>query len=310
MSNRVTIVSLADSKYFDLLNELVESIIAYPQSKEVSICILDGGLEKKQIEILEKKVYKIVVPKIDLQINRLGLEKKPYLQGICARLFLRDIFPEFDKYIWIDSDAWVNSWVAIDHLLKGSANGKLSIASMSDRHTGRVLKVKWFFRGAGVVKSQNYKHAISSGYNLAISRKVGLEPHLNAGVFCLEKNSNFWDVWLKEFNFAVKKGRIFGSDQIAINIAVHILGQPVDILPHYCNWIPYAVDDVCTNTLFSENTKLFVEKYTPNHPIGIMHLAGGIKIDNCDIRFDKDAKVKIYTTENKLIKKSLRFEYI
>ena len=181
---------------------------------------------------------------------------------------------------------------------------------MSDRHTGRVLKVKWFFRGAGVVKSQNYKHAISSGYNLAISRKVGLEPHLNAGVFCLEKNSNFWDVWLKEFNFAVKKGRIFGSDQIAINIAVHILGQPVDILPHYCNWIPYAVDDVCTNTLFSEKTKLFVEKYTPNHPIGIMHLAGGIKIDNCDIRFYKDAKVKIYTTENKLIKKSLRFEYI
>lgn len=308
MLKKTAIISLADSKYFELLNELVDSILSHPQSKEISICILDGGLEKWQIEILEKKVYKVIVPNINLQINRLGLEKKPYLLGCYSRLFLRDIFPEFDRYIWIDSDAWVNSWIAIDQLIKGSTDGKIAISSMSDRHTGRVLKVNWFFRGLGSVKSQNYKHAISSGYSLSISRKVGLEPHLNAGVFCLEKNSNFWDVWLKEYNFAVKKGRIFGTEQITINIAVHILGQPVDILPHYCNWIPYAVDGLCVNTIISEEKNLFLEKYTPNHPVGIMHLAGGIKINQLDVRFNKKTKVKIYNSNNKIIEKSLRFE--
>lgn len=305
---KIAIVSLADSKYFHLLDELVDSIHSHSQSQDIKICILDGGLKKEQVQNLEKKVFQIKIPNIDFQISRIGLEKKPYLMGICARLFLREIFPDFDKYIWLDSDAWVNSWNAIELLLKASNQGKLAISSMSDRHTGRVLRVNWFLRSLGFIKSQNFKHAISSGYSLSISQKVGLEPHLNAGVFCLEKNSQFWDIWLKEFKFAVKKGRIFGSDQIALNIAVHILNQPVDILPHYCNWIPYVTNDVCVNTKFSEKDNLFVEKFTPNHPIGIMHLAGGIKINNLDIRFNKEEKVKIYTLENNLVSKNLRFQ--
>ena len=38
------IVSLADSNYFDLLNELVNSIKSFEESKNVAICILDAGL--------------------------------------------------------------------------------------------------------------------------------------------------------------------------------------------------------------------------------------------------------------------------
>ena len=47
------IVTLADSNYFDLLLELIDSIKAYDQSKEISICILDAGLKENQL-----KVYK------------------------------------------------------------------------------------------------------------------------------------------------------------------------------------------------------------------------------------------------------------
>ena len=49
-----TIVSLADSNYFDLLNELVDSILKFPEGKEVDICILDAGLSDEQ-----KKFYQI-----------------------------------------------------------------------------------------------------------------------------------------------------------------------------------------------------------------------------------------------------------
>ena len=302
---KTAIISLADSKYFHLLNELVDSILCKPESKNVQICILDGGLNVDQIKILEKKVFQIKKPDIDMQISRIGLEKKPYLMGICARLFLRELFPNFEKYIWIDSDAWLNSWNAIDLLLKASDRGKLAIVSMSDRHTGRVLRVNWFLRGLGFVKSQNYKHAIASGYSTAISRKVGLEPHLNAGVFCLEHNSEFWEVWLKEFRFAVKKGRVFGSDQIALNIAVHVLGQSADILPYYCNWIPSL-----SNTKFDIEKNTFVEGYTPHHEIGIIHLAGGVKVGNEDMRFNGDLTLPISTTNNSIIHKSFRFKNI
>jgi len=54
-----TIVTLADSNYYDMLNELIDSIRNFPQSKNVSICVLDAGLSEDQIKSLEKKVFKI-----------------------------------------------------------------------------------------------------------------------------------------------------------------------------------------------------------------------------------------------------------
>ena len=42
------IISLADSKYYDLINELVNSIKKFQQSEKVAICILDAGLTTEQ----------------------------------------------------------------------------------------------------------------------------------------------------------------------------------------------------------------------------------------------------------------------
>ena len=42
------IISLADSNYFELLNELIDSIKSFEQSKEVAICIMDAGLNEDQ----------------------------------------------------------------------------------------------------------------------------------------------------------------------------------------------------------------------------------------------------------------------
>ena len=53
------IISLADSNYFELLNDLVDSIKSFDQSKEIAICIMDAGLQKHQVEVLEKKVDQI-----------------------------------------------------------------------------------------------------------------------------------------------------------------------------------------------------------------------------------------------------------
>ena len=46
------IVSLADSNYFELLNELVDSIKSFEQSKDTAICILDAGLSEQQREYI------------------------------------------------------------------------------------------------------------------------------------------------------------------------------------------------------------------------------------------------------------------
>tara|TARA_B110000114_G_C14790745_1_gene276686 strand:- start:39 stop:203 length:165 start_codon:yes stop_codon:yes gene_type:complete len=49
------IVSLADSNYFELLNELVDSIKKFEKSKDVAICILDAGLTNEQKKYCQKR---------------------------------------------------------------------------------------------------------------------------------------------------------------------------------------------------------------------------------------------------------------
>jgi hypothetical protein len=297
MSNRA-IVSLADSKYFELLNELVDSILRFKESREVKICILDAGLDTNQIKILENKVHKIVKAEWDIEVPEYKVRGREWLKSQVSRAFLPDYFPGFEKYLWIDADAWVNDWNCIEMYFKGSDNNTLSISSSADRSYGRVLRADWIFSNIAFVKSQNYKHARSSGFSNKIAREVALKPHLNIGVFCLEKNSPHWEVWQKNLKEALKKGRIFGSEQIAMNITIYCDNMKVEILPAYCNWF------LIENLKYDQTNSTFVEPYLPNHKIGIMHLAGKTADK---YRFDKNNLIEVRTLDNKTIKKNIRF---
>ena len=139
--------------------------------------------------------------------------------------------------MWIDADAYVNSWKAVELYFLGCENKKLSIATSADRVSRRVLRAEWIFGSFAKIKSQNYKHAKSSGFSEKIAREVALKPHLNAGVFALEADAPHWDVWRNYLFQALKKGKVFGSDQIALNMTVYVDQLPLEILPAYCNWI-------------------------------------------------------------------------
>ena len=292
------IISLADSNYFLLLDELIESIKRFKESEEIAICILDAGLEKKQKEILKKKVDSIKSADWDIKVPESKVKGKEWLKSQVSRAFLPKYFPGYEKYIWIDADAWVNSWYPIKLLLKGCENNKLSIVSSADRAYGRVLRAEWVFGGFARIKSQNYKHAKSSGFSETIARQVALKPHLNIGVFALQTNSPHWEIWQKNLKKALSSGKVWGSEQIAMNITIYSDGLDVEILPAYCNWtlIEALKFDKIRNTL--------VEPYLPNHEIGIVHFAGK---NNDQIRNDKNFVSKIETLDGDIIDKKVRF---
>ena len=296
--NENTIVSLADSNYFDLLNELIESIKSFDQSKYVDICILDAGLEDDQIQILSKKVNQIKKAKWDIEVPDSKIKKREWLKSQISRAFIPNYFPNYKKYLWIDADAWVNSWFVIDLYFKGSDNNKLSISTSADRSYGRVLRAEWLIGSLARIKSQNYKHAKSSGFSEKVARTVALKPHLNIGVFCLNEKAPHWEVWQKNLKIALNSGKIFGSEQIAMNITIYVDKLDVEILPAYCNY-------TLTNEMkYDTISNTFVEPYLPNHKIGIIHLAGK---NNDHIRFNKNFLSEVKTLDGKIIKKSLRF---
>ena len=296
-----TIVSLADSNYFKLLCELIDSIKSFEESKNVAICVLDAGLSDNQKNILLKKVDTIKKANWDIEVPSYKVIGKEWLKSQVSRAFLPKYFPGYNKYLWIDADAWVNSWETIELYFKGSDNNKLSISTSADRAYGRVLKVDWLIGGFAKIKSQNYKHAKSSGFSEKIAREVALKPHLNIGVFCLEATASHWDVWKKNLKMALKSGKIFGSEQIAMNVTIYVDKLDVEILPAYCN---YTLID---GMKFDTKRNTFVEVYLPNHKIGIVHLAGK---HNNNIRMNKNNLIEVRTLEGKIIKKSARFNQI
>ena len=297
MKNNV-IVSLADANYFELINELVDSIQRFEKSKETAVCVLDAGLTEDQKSILSKKVDEIKSAEWDIKVPSFKVMGKEWLKSQVSRAFLPKYFPGYRKYLWIDADAWVNKWETIELYFKGSDNNKLAISTSADRSYGRVLRAEWLIRSIAVIKSQNYKHAKSSGFSEDIARKVALMPHLNIGVFCLNFDAPHWEAWQKNLKKALSSGKIFGSEQVAMNVTIYVDNLEIEILPAYCNW-------TLTNRIkFDTEKNSFVEFYLPNHEIGIIHLAGKT---SDHIRYNKNYLSDIQTLDSKIIKKSLRF---
>jgi hypothetical protein len=301
--NSHAIVTLADSNYFNLLEELISSIKSHKESENVSICVLDAGLTKEQIERLKENVFSIKKAEWDIEVPKYKVFKKEWLKSQVSRAFLPKYFPQFEKYLWIDCDAWVNTWSSINLYFKACENGKLGITQTMGPGYRIMSKVKWLIPHVAIIKSQNYKHAKLSGIDERDSRKIAFAPHLNIGVFSLEKSSPSWEIWQKNLKKTLSKGRIFGSEGLAINLSVYVDNIPTEFLPLYCNWI-------ASNLLpkYDQSKKTFVEPNLPNYEIGIMHLAAGIWVEGKDMRVNKNLKIKIETIDGNKILKSIRYE--
>ena len=296
------IVSLADANYFPLLEELINSIKRFKASESTSICILDAGLTNEQKSLLSKKVDEIKPAEWDIEVADHKVKGKEWLKSQVSRAFLPKYFPDYDKYLWIDCDAWVNDWECIELYFKACDDGKLAITQTIGPGYKITSKVNWLFGKLAIIKSQNFKHAVKSKIPYNKARKLAFAPHINIGVFALEKNSPGWKSWQDNLKQTLKAGNIFGSEGLAINMSVYINDLKTEFLPLKCNWIT-------SNLLpkYDQDKDTFVEPYLPNYKIGIIHLAAGIWKNGKDMRVDKSIKIEIETLNNKIISKSLRY---
>ena len=296
------IVSLADANYFPLLDELVDSIKRFKQSEDVAICILDAGLKQDQRDSLSKKVDEIKNAEWDIEVPGYKVKGKEWLKSQVSRAFLPKYFPNYEKYLWIDCDAWVNDWSCVELYFKASDDGKLGITQTIGPGYKITSKVNWLFGKLALIKSQNFKHAVKSKIGYADARKLAFAPHINIGVFSLEKDSKGWSTWQNNLEKTLKAGNIFGSEGLAINMSVYIDNLETEFLPLNCNWIT-------SNLLpkYDQKQSTFVEPYLPNYKIGIMHLAAGIWKDGKDMRVDKTIKIELDTLDKNKILKSLRY---
>ena len=236
----------------------------------------------------------------DISVPDYKIQGREWLKSQISRAFLPKYFPEYEKYLWLDSDTWINNWEAVEMFYKGCENNKLAIVQSIAPGYKDVGRVNWIFKNLASVKTQNYKHAKNSGFSEKIARKIAFAPHLNIGVFSLQKSSPIWKKWQELLKECLTKGRIFGSEGLAINILVYCYNIDTEFLPARYNWI---VSHLLPK--FDNEKNIFVEPFLPHNKIGILHLAAGIFVDGKDMRLDKNIRIEIEQTNGKkILKKS------
>ncbi len=291
------IVSSSDSKYFELLKELHESLINNDILEEYDFGILDTGLLSKEIEYFKDHGSIVKKAEWNVQVPSYKIRNRDHLKTQVARAFLPDYFNNYKVYIWLDADTWVNDKDTFLLFEKGAIKNKLCITPQIDRAYGKLATADWFLGIPSKIRTINYKN-ISKSVSYALGRKYSLHATLNAGAFALNNSDKLWKIIQKNTFLAAKKGRIFGTDQVALALSVYEDNIPAEFLPAYTNWM-------CEFHLPHINhlENKFVEPYLPHHPIGLMHLAG---LD--EIRDNKKKLVNIIDLNGNINNLSIRFK--
>ncbi|WP_199321251.1 TylF/MycF/NovP-related O-methyltransferase [Microcoleus sp. FACHB-831] len=278
------IITAADAKYFELVQGTILSIRQKPQGQNAIIGFFDLGCTPEQLQWLQGKVDSI--KQADWDFNFPARNETPeYVKGLLVRPFLRQYFPNFDIYFWIDADAWVQNWTAVDLFIQGASHRGLAIVPEIDRGSlqqyGR-LPQSWEW---------NY-NVYKANFGEEIAEKVCNYPTLNAGVFALHKDAPHWQAWAQWLDRGLQAAGFVYTDQLALNLAVYCeLFNKTEMLPAWCNW-------TCHYGLPAWNKKegCLVEPYLPHTSIGILHLT-----------VEKYDRVKLRSTDKDEVEVNVRY---
>ena len=254
------VVSAADSGYFPLLQDAVASVRAL--NRDVAIGVLDLGLAEVERDWLAGRGVLLVRPGWDVEFPQQARTPQT-LKAQVARPFLPRHFPGHEMYFWMDADAWLQEWRAVEFFCTAAGRDRLAIVPELDRAYKRHYKRPKLFGWTLAWKC--YREA----FGWRVADRLGRNPMVNCGVFALHREAPHWEVWRRVMTRVLQRTRFFYVEQIALNYAIFAEHLPVNFLPAYCNWTPGDAAPA-----FDGRRRVFVEPYAPHETIGVMHLAG------------------------------------
>ncbi|MEA2739133.1 MAG: hypothetical protein QOH05_2440 [Acetobacteraceae bacterium] len=291
------LITGGDAAYFPMIQELHQSIRAASPATPPALGVIDAGLTEDQVRT-RRESGAIVARPSDLAGFPAGaLRKRPALAVNLGKLWLDQLFPDHETIVWLDGDTWVQDYAAIDLLLGAAGTGALAIVPGGGRFWERPIDVRWLLGGLwglAQIRSFNFKNGARAGLSLRVLRDLGPRPLLNAGVFALRTDAPHWRTMRQWQAKILPRGKPFTSDQIAMALAIHTDGLPLELLPDTCNYI--------TQWRVDPSVPALVEYYYPYPRVGIVHLAG-----QKTMRFDPTGTVEVPDLEGDVHRLSLRY---
>lgn len=294
------VVTGGDAGYFPLVDELCASVRAFRDASAVRIAVIDGGMTGEQLAHLASRWgAEVLEVGWGFDIPERQRRRRPALKVLTARTFLDRRLPDAETIVWMDGDTWVQDPAGLDLMFAGGGTGRLAVVSQASRYAAKAMSLRWAGFGYAQVRSILYKGARRARLPERLARQVGDKPTFNAGVFALARDAPHWEAWRRRQAECLKHGRVFTSDQLALGIIVHADGLPAELMPETCNYMG-------PNWAASADGRMLVERYLPNAPVGIVHMAGYDAM-----RLDPELRIDIPTLEGGSVRRSLRrFDWV
>ncbi len=256
---KIAICTGSDTNLFYLAKGLILSLRRILPLYQGEIFFFDLGCTQQELAWLEPRTQRIITPKDDLGVAALP-DFVHHKLGLTIRPFLPQYAPDYDIYIWIDADAWVQESSIIQHYIKGAESGSAAVTLELD------VAYPWF-----VTHSRQYNRyklkAWSNAYGDQVATRLSLLPLLNAGIYAINARPFIWEKWAENFSHAVQGRMTDLCDQLALQKTL-VDNNCLHALPSRANWLShYALPQK------RPEDGVWLEPRLGGQPIGILHLA-------------------------------------
>ncbi|MEL6962775.1 MAG: hypothetical protein AAFO01_08475 [Pseudomonadota bacterium] len=263
----IVVTTAADTGYFKMFQGMLDSLRRFEVGRTLDVRSFDLGLKPDERSWLENEGVVFAEPRWHQGIQD-GMMPKFHLAET-VRPHVREYFPGYEHYMWLDPDLWLQDSGVLERLIQGSKTEGAAIAHEADS----VYKFQaWHFGWC-------LKHRIL-GMGLADGMLMMVKPALNCGVYCMAADAPHWDAWATRLERAVKRtNRVAPHSQFTFNQVVYVDRFPTRILDSADNWICDRAPPV-----WDEERQVYCKPYAPYQPISLLHLAGPAKRERYTIK--------------------------
>ena len=302
-AKRPIIVSGANDTYMDFLDDMLASI--QDRLHEYDLGILDLGLSEESLSRIRARKEGAHITDPGWRYQPGDISKQPsHKKAYYAKPYLREIFPGYSGYMWIDADVWLQDSSAIEHYISASEKslGKGAIAfechpdykDINYKPRFRIVRKFGIFPVAIRMIGRKVFRLVYDMFGDEIAQQYGLAPDNNSGLFFIHADSPAWDAWqdhMSKANHRNFEKRNYFPDQTCLNVALRKSGISFSVMPPIYNWIAGLALPV-----LDEDTHTLLDSCAPHQKLYAIHLTG-----------DSGSKIlKLPTTSGRQISTSLK----
>jgi hypothetical protein len=264
------IVFSCDEAYAFLARGLVLSLAeaGFPNDK-AAVVLIDIGCGTKTLSWMKEVGIQIVPFKPALIPQSIMSVIEPVQRAQAVRPWLPELLPQFQHFVWLDSDTWVQNGEFMGHMIAGAnvAPDSVMLAPAHSHYHARVylelheilaMQLTWY----------------TSCYEPYLANKAASSLSYSSGVFGMRRTSPVWALWRKEVEFlypamAARNQKLMHLvEQIALNIVIvrnpQLIVRLDPLYNFHCN-VPGVVR--------APNDRVVTNMMVPPREVGIVHLA-------------------------------------